>query len=155
VLDLNSLDLDAIGEALAYQTDYDHVWLIDPRTGDIAFWTSDSGIDGDPVDLDDLDLLPIYPLPSHVWYRDMADFAEGISDERAGRRLARAIDGRGAFRRFKLELQEEYPDLLPTWYAFRDARAQRRAVEWLVDNSLIADDSATHFLAAHPDPDLP
>ena len=33
----------------------------------------------------------------------MADFAERISDGRAGRRLARAIDGRGAFRRFKAE----------------------------------------------------
>jgi hypothetical protein len=63
----------------------------------------------------------------------MADFAEGISDERAGRRLARAIDGKGAFRRFKDELHEEYPHLLPAWYAFRDVRAKRRAVDWLVD----------------------
>jgi len=73
----------------------------------------------------------------------MADFAEGISDEQAGRRLARAIDGRGAFRRFKAELHEEYPHLLAIWYAFRDARARRRAVEWLVDNELIDDQSAT------------
>jgi len=43
----------------------------------------------------------------------MADFAEGISDERVGRRLGRVIDGRGAFRRFKAELNDEYPDLLP------------------------------------------
>ena len=35
--------------------------------------------------------------------------------------LARAIQGKGAFRRFKDELHEEYPDLLPAWYAFRDA----------------------------------
>ena len=26
---------------------------------------------------------------------------------------------------------------LPAWYAFRDARARRRAVQWLADNSLI------------------
>jgi len=43
----------------------------------------------------------------------MADFAEQVSDERAGRRLARAIQGKGAFRRFRGELHEEYPDLLP------------------------------------------
>ena len=42
----------------------------------------------------------------------MADFAEQITDERAGRRLARAIQGKGAFRRFKDELHEEYPDLV-------------------------------------------
>jgi Uncharacterised protein family (UPF0158) len=141
---------------LADQTDYDHRWLINPDTGEVVFWTSDAGIDGQtPVDLDELDLLCIDPLSSHVWYQDMADFADLISDERAGRRLARAIRGKGAFRRFKDELHEEYPDLLPAWYAFRDTRAHRRAVEWLADNSLINDDAATRYLAEHPDPDLP
>ena len=85
----------------------------------------------------------------------MADFAERISDERAGRRLARAIEGRGAFRRFKDELHQRYPHLLPMWYAFRDVRAKRRAVEWLADNSHIDDDSANYFMTDHPDPDLP
>jgi len=85
----------------------------------------------------------------------MADFADGITDERAGRRLARAIQGKGAFRRFKDELHEEYPDLLPAWYAFRDTRARRRAVQWLSDNSLIDEGSADRFLAGHLDPALP
>jgi hypothetical protein len=156
VLDLSSLDLEEVGNALADQTDYEHRWLINPQTGEIAFWTADTGIDGQtPADLDDLDLVCIDPLPSWVWYQDMADFAETITDERAGRRLARAIQGKGAFRRFKDELHDEYPDLLPAWYAFRDARAKRRAVQWLADNSLIDDDAASRFLADHPDPDLP
>jgi hypothetical protein len=85
----------------------------------------------------------------------MADFAGRISDERAARRLTRAIQGKGAFGRFKDELHEEYPDLLPAWYAFRDARAKRRAVQWLQDNTLIDDDTADRFLADHPDPELP
>jgi hypothetical protein len=132
-----------------------HRWLIHPQTGDIAIWTSDTGIDGqNPVDLDELDLVCIDPLPSHVWYQDMADFAVRISDDRAGRRLARAIEGRGAFRRFKAELHEEYPQLLPAWYAFRDNRARRRAVEWLADHSLIDDETAGHYHATHPDIEL-
>ena len=156
VLDLSSLDLEEIGNALADQTDYEHRWLIDPQTGEIAFWTADTGIDGQtPVDLDELDLVCIDPLPSWVWYQDMADFAETITDERAGRRLARAIQGKGAFRRFKDELHEEHPGLPPAWYAFRDVRAKRRAVHWLADNSLIDDDAVGRFLASHPDPDLP
>jgi len=156
VLELSSLDLGEIAEALADQTDYEHRWLMNPQTGEIVFWTADTGIDGQtPVDLDDLDLVCIDPLPSWVWYQDMADFAEAVTDERAGRRLARAIQGRGAFRRFKDELHEDHPDLLPAWYAFRDARARRRAVRWLADNSLIDDESAERFLASHPDPDLP
>jgi hypothetical protein len=156
VLDLSSLDLEEIGNALADQTDYEHRRLINPETGEIVFWTADTGIDGQtPVDLDELDLICINPLPSWVWYQDMADFAQAITDERAGRRLLRAIQGRGAFRRFKDELHDEHPDLLPAWYAFRDARTQRRAVEWLADNSLIDDDAASHFLTGHPDPDPP
>jgi Uncharacterised protein family (UPF0158) len=156
VLELSSLDLDEIANALADQTDYEHRWLINPQTGEIVFWTADTGIDGQtPVDLDELDLICIDPLPSWIWYQDMADFGEAITDEQAGRRLARAIQGGGAFRRFKDELHEEHPGLLPAWYAFRDVRASRRAVQWLADNSLIDDEAANRFLAGHPDPDLP
>ena len=156
MFELTSLDLGEIATALADQESYEHRWLIDPRTGQIAFWTADCGIDGqNPVDLDELDLVCIDSLPSYVWYQDMADFAEGISDEQAGRRLGRAIQGRGAFRHFKAELHEEYPGLLPTWYAFRDTRAQRRAVEWLVDNGLAGQADAQRFLASHPEPGLP
>jgi hypothetical protein len=156
VLELSSLDLEEIAIALADQNDYEHQCLINPQTGEIVFWTADTGIDGQtPVDLDELDLVGIHPLPSWVWYQDMADFAEAITDERAGRRLARAIQGKGAFRRFKDQLHEEHPGLLPAWYAFRDARATRRAVQWLADNSLIDDEAADRFLAAHSDPDLP
>src|SRR5512133_154354 len=119
MLDLDTLDIEAITTALSDQTDYEHRWLIDPRTGEIAFWTSDLGIDGqNPVDLDEVDLTPIDPLPSRVWYADMADFAERITDEHARRRLARALDGRGAFRRFRNELYDEYPQLVQAWNAF-------------------------------------
>jgi len=48
--------------------------------------------------------------------------------------VALTPQGKGAFRRFKDQLHEEHPGLLPAWYAFRDARATRRAVQWLVDN---------------------
>jgi hypothetical protein len=156
VLDLAKLDVDEIATALSDQTDYEHRWLIDPNTGQIAFWTSDTGIDGEnPVELDELDLIPIDPLPSHVWYQDMADFAEGLSDERAGQRLARAIRGKGAFRRFKDELYEEHTELVPAWHAFRDVRAKRRAVAWLLDQGLIGDDAVRDFVTSHPYPDLP
>lgn len=156
VLDLDKLDVDEIATALSDQNDFEHAWLIDPRTGDLSFWTSDTGIDGsNPVDLDDLDLVPIEPLPSAVWYTDMADFAEGITDDAAGRRLGRAIRGKGAFRRFKDELFEEYPALVPVWQAFSDVRAKRRAVEWLLEQDLVRDSAAEQFLIAHPDPALP
>jgi hypothetical protein len=156
VLDLSSINLEEIASALADQEDYDHCWLINPGTGEIVFWTTDTGIDGQtPIELDELDMVAIDPLPSWVWYQDMDDFADRITDERAGRRLARAIEGKGAFRRFKDELYQEHPDLVPAWHAFRDARARRRAVQWLADNSLIGSDAADSYVAGHPDPALP
>lgn len=156
MIDLSAVDLDELAMALADQDGFEHHWLIDPDSGQISLWTQDGGIDGEhPVDLDEVSLIGIHPLPSYVWYQDMADFAEGIRDERAGRRLARAIRGKGAFRRFKDELYEEYPQLLPAWYALRDARAQRRAVEWLADNDIVDATQAHKFLSEHPEPDLP
>lgn len=81
VLELDGLDLEQIAEALADQDCYEHRRLIDPRSADIIFWTAGTCIDGHcPVDLDDLDpdLVAIGPLPSWVWYQDMAGFTEAI-----------------------------------------------------------------------------
>ncbi len=88
MLELSSVDLEEIAIALADQNGYEHRWLISPQTGEIVFWTADTGIDGQtPVDLDELDLVGIDPLPSRIWYQDMADFAEAITDERAADRF--------------------------------------------------------------------
>jgi hypothetical protein len=156
MLDLGGIDVEEIAAALADQTDYEHRWLIDPRTGQVAFWTSDSGIDGEnPVEIDELDLIVIDPLPSYVWFRDMADFADGISDRVARRRLTQSLQGRGAFRRFKNQVYEHHPELISAWHALRDVRAQRRAVEWLADEGHIDESAAQQFATEHPDPGLP
>lgn len=158
MLEIDKFDLDEIACALSDQNMYDeHLNLVNPETGDIVLWTSEGGIDGtNPVDLEDLDLVAIRPLPSYVWYQDMADFVDLLSDDSAARRLTRAINGRGAFRRFKDELHEEYPQLLlPAWNAFRDVRAARWAVEWLRDESLVSREAADRFRSEHPDPDVP
>ena len=146
VLDLAVIDVEEIATALADQTDYEHRWLIDPATGEVVFWTSDTGIDGEnPVELDELDLIVIDPLPSYVWYQDMVDFADGISDRTAGLRLSSSLQGRGAFRRFKNELYQHHPELISAWHAMRDARARVRAVDWLVDEGLIEEAAAQRF----------
>jgi hypothetical protein len=104
MLDLGAIDVEEIATALSDQTDYDHRWLIDPRTGQVVYWASDTGIDGEnPVEIDELDLILIDPLPSYVWYQDMADFADGLA---AGRRLGQSLQGKGAFRRFKNQVYE-------------------------------------------------
>lgn len=156
MLDLGGIDVEGIATALADQTDYDHRWLIDPRTGQVAFWTSDTGIDGqNPIEIDELDLIVIEPLPPSVWFQDMADFADAISDEVARRHLTQSLQGRGAFRRFKKQIYERHPELLSAWHSLRDVRAQRRAVEWLLDQGLIDEIAAQQFAVDHRDPSLP
>ena len=54
--------------------------------------------------------------------------------------MALTTQGKGASRRFKDQLHEEDPGLLPAWYAFLGAHATRRAVQWLAGHSLIDDD---------------
>lgn len=72
--------------------------------------TSDTGIDGqNPIVIDELDLRVTDPLPSYSWFQDMHDFTDGISEKAAGKRLARSLQGRGAFRRFKNQLYQHHP----------------------------------------------
>ncbi len=155
MLDLNALDLEDIAVALADQTDYEYRWLIDPRTGHLVFWTSDTGIDGhNPVELEALDLIAIDPIPSYVWYQDMVDFADGISDRATGERLSRALEGRGAFGRFKNQIYQQ-PELIEHWQTMRDTRARLRAVGWLLDQELISSRAAADYYGSHRDPQLP
>ncbi|MBG0565674.1 hypothetical protein [Actinoplanes aureus] len=58
----------------------------------------------------------------------MAGFIDLVSDDRAARRLARAINGRGAFHRFENELNEEYPHLARACLMAERARALARWV---------------------------
>ena len=153
-IDLAAVDIDELATALQDQEDYEHWWTFDPRTGEFDY-RSRYEDDYDPDEERDPEILVIRPYPSHVWYQDMVDFAEEVSDERASRRLLRALDGRGAFRHFKNELYEEYPELVSVWQAFRTTRAHRRAVEWLVDEGLVDESAARQFADEHSDPPVP
>jgi hypothetical protein len=151
-VDLDTAKLDALADALQDQQHDDVTWMFDPRTGEVVPWMPDlNNEDEEP----DPQLVVIEAYPSSVWYRDMVDFAEEVSDERAARRLLRALDGRGAFRRFKNELYDEYPELVSVWQAFHDVRARRRAVRWLLDEDLIDDVTADRLVSAHLDPPVP
>ncbi len=66
MLDLSSLNLEEIGNALAEQTGDGHQWLINPQTGELAFWTVGTGIDGQSACHPDLPLMPAYDGECHV-----------------------------------------------------------------------------------------
>lgn len=150
MLDLATIDLRSLCEALDDHSDQTS-WWIDPATGAVEPW-SDSFEESEEEHPADRGWTGIEPWPSSVGYGDMADFIGRVPDARARDLLERAIAGRGAFRRFKDTLFE-FPDLREAWFRFRDVRAERRAIRWLADEELIADDEAEREIEARPDPD--
>lgn len=74
--------------------------------------------------------LWVHSEGSHPGYRDMEWFIDDLDDADFADRLARAIAGRGAFRRFKDRLSER-PELITRWHAFSGDRQRGRARSWL------------------------
>ena len=62
-------------------------------------------------------------------WRDMERFIDSVQDTTAARQMGKAIDGRGAFRRFKDE--DDELDLLDSWYTFAESCVRERALDWL------------------------
>ncbi|MGH3505568.1 MAG: UPF0158 family protein [Nocardioidaceae bacterium] len=75
---------------------------------------------------------------SHDGYRDMAWFIDDLDDPQFGDRLARAISGRGAFRRFTDTLSDRRPELMFRWFAFSNERQRGRARSWLATEGYVS-----------------
>lgn len=146
MLELSAVDLGALAEALEDHSDMVQ-WFIDPATGEVLPWMEY----GDEPPPDEAGARYIDRIASGEAYRDMQDFVARVADRRAADLLGRAIEGRGAFRRFKDALFE-FPELRETWFKFHDVRMRRRAIEWLVDCHLVDDSAAEAALNGLEDP---
>jgi hypothetical protein len=85
--------------------------------------------------------LYIDNLGSHAVYQDMCDFIETLADERLAEKLAIAVGGRGAFRRFK-DVLSKHPALLEEFFAFTRSLKIQRAADWLAENGYRATGSS-------------
>ena len=74
--------------------------------------------------------LAVHGEGSREGYRDMELFIASVEDPGRAERLAIAIKGRGAFRRFKDELACR-PGELERWHALSEERQRGRARSWL------------------------
>lgn len=147
VLAVEQVDLADLALALEDHSD-EHTWWFDPATGKV-----EPRFVGELGDLpsSDAGLIRVDPLPSAVGYGDMEDFVARIREPRTRDLLERAISGRGAFRRFKDTLLD-YPDLRRAWFAFHDARGERRAIDWLAENGLVDPAAAERAIARRAEP---
>jgi hypothetical protein len=130
---VEAIDVRGVAEALD-DGDRDTTWWYDPSTGQVelgvAEWVAaEFGDDDEPQDRG---LVPIESHGSRAAYDDMATFASAVGDRRAADLLQRALEGRGAFRRFRDTLHE-FEDLVGPWRALAQARSEGRAIDWLVD----------------------
>lgn len=74
--------------------------------------------------------LPVESEGSRTGYRDMQEFIAAQPDDEHSDRLAIAIQGRGAFRRFK-DVLSRRPREFERWHAFSEERKRGRARAWL------------------------
>jgi len=114
--------------------------LLDLHTGEVwpqatIDYAHESGgeIEGAPDEDDDPGRwLPVECEGSREGYRDMESFIDTLADPGQADRLRVAIQGRGAFGRFK-DVLERTPDELDRWFAFSEERQRGRARTWLAD----------------------
>jgi hypothetical protein len=151
MLDPEQVDLADLTLALEDHSE-DHSWWLDPDTGEVEpRFAPGLGDDRVGEEADRKRLIRVTPFPPSVGYGDMEDFIAQVRDPRVRYVLEQAISGRGAFRRFKDALLD-FPELRSAWFAFHDARGERRAIEWLAERALVAPDDAQQAMARRPDP---
>jgi len=136
------IDLDELCSAME-NSSYEHEYYLDLDNGEILFlseYMDDEETrklkDQIEEDFDRYERIP--KAESHEGYEDMVDFIATVKDEHLAELLEVAINGKGAFRRFK-DVLLNYPEERERWVQFKDDRTQERTLEWLddIDVSLI------------------
>jgi hypothetical protein len=147
------VDLDEIAMEMEMQDDFGSTILFDTETGQIVSIPDELMRAVEEDDKEALEDLPewekalietaksvcsdesgryeeIPKNPSYRAYDLMVEFAETVKDIHLKEKLNIALDGKGAFRRFKNVLSD-YPDEEKRWFAFKDERMRQEVIDWL------------------------
>lgn len=84
---------------------------------------------------DEENYVLIPALTSSDGYQDMEAFIETVNNVALQNMLQEAIQGKGAFRRFK-EALNVAPEERERWFTFKATRMEQRVREWLADNDI-------------------
>ncbi len=136
------IDLGELCDAIE-NSSFENEYFLDLETGEILF-VSEYSDDEETEKLkasieEEFERYERIPkAESNEGYQDMVDFIATIDNERLVELLEVAINGKGAFRRFK-DVLLNYPGERERWFNFKDNRIEEKALEWLddIDVSLI------------------
>jgi len=126
--------LDELCSAME-DSSYEHSYYLDLKTGEIVLvsdWMDEEEVERlrDRIEDSPDRYRQIPKVESYEAYRDMEDFIATVEDEHLAELLEVAINGRGAFRRFK-DVLLRYPEERERWFRFKEERMEQRALEWL------------------------
>jgi hypothetical protein len=133
-----SVDVDMLETAME-DSDLTHRYFLNLVSGEVVFFSDYLGLSeederlAEEIDGSD-DYVAIERIPSHEAYQWMVDFVDEMVapvDEDAAEKLSIALDGKGAFRRFKDTLHRVDEQWLQAWYQWRDERVKAAVQEWL------------------------
>lgn len=140
-VDVMKLDVEGLMLALG-DTDPTHLYYLDLETGEVVRISEFFPADEDEKLMEAIEegigkryLAAPRMLPRES-YEDLVDFIETVGDENLKEKLYIAIDGPGAFRRFKNVLLD-YPEERERWFKFNESRLRERLAEWLIAEGIM------------------
>src|SRR5260370_42272588 len=112
---------------------------MDVVTGQVVFFSVYLGLSDEDERLAEEidgsnDYVAIERIPSHEAYQWMVDFVDEMvapTDEQAAEKLSMALNGKGAFRRFKDTLHRVDEQCLQAWHQWRNKHLEAALDEWL------------------------
>jgi hypothetical protein len=133
-----AIDQDMLEIAME-DADLTNRYYLNLVTGEVVFFSEYADLSAEEERLsEDIDgcndYVAIERIPSHEAYQWMVDFVEEMvapSDERAAELLFVALQGKGAFRRFKDTLNRVDERWLHAWYQWKHARLEAALETWL------------------------
>jgi hypothetical protein len=140
VIPINWTDLETSFERNSPDTES----FLDTRTGEVVSVT-EGAIDYPEqrakVQLGGEAYVRIEPAASREQYKWMERFVVGVTDEPLRERLVIAIDGKGAFRRFK-DVLLNYPTEREKWFSYRAELLHWAMHKWLEKEQLAPQEAA-------------
>jgi hypothetical protein len=140
VIPINWSDLESAFERNAPDTES----FLDTRTGEIETVTEgaiDYAEQRAKVQAAAEAFVRIEPAASREQYKWMERFVVGVTDEALRERLVIAIDGKGAFRRFK-DVLLNYPTERERWFSYRGGLLHWVIQKWLEKELLLPQNPA-------------